>query len=150
MRRFSAVLLPLVMALACAKAETPAADSSAMAMAPAGLTEAEVAGTWTGTAKAQSGDTTTIHWTQVCGGGTCRGTLQEMPGDTIVSTYTIEADSSHGVSAPYVDKMQGNARVIDHWVARVSGTSITGHGWNVLADKPDSVLSRYNFTGSKS
>ncbi|MCC6319597.1 MAG: hypothetical protein IT361_18150 [Gemmatimonadaceae bacterium] len=149
MRRAVVVLVPIALALACAKAETPATDSSATAMAPAGLTEAQVAGTWTGTAKAESGDTTTIHWTQVCGGGTCRGTLQEMPGDTIVSTYSIEADSSVGVSTPYVDKMSGNVRVVDHWVARVSGSAISGRGWATLADKPDSVVSRYTFTGGK-
>ncbi|MBC7898120.1 MAG: hypothetical protein H7066_22060 [Cytophagaceae bacterium] len=150
MRRISAVLLPFALALACAKAETPAADSSAMAMSPAGLTESEVAGTWSGTAKADGGtDTTTMHWTQVCAAGTCNGTLQEMPGVTIVSTYRLEADSTMGVSTPYDDKMF-NARVIDNWVARISGTSITGRGWNVLADKPDSVLSRYTFTGTKS
>lgn len=46
MRRIFAVLLPFALALACAKSETPAADSSSMAVAPAGLTEAEVAGSW--------------------------------------------------------------------------------------------------------
>ncbi|MGQ0648263.1 MAG: hypothetical protein ACT4P7_11905, partial [Gemmatimonadaceae bacterium] len=76
--------------------------------------------------------------------------LQEMPGDTIVSTYRIDADSSMGVSTPYVDKMNGNVRVIDNWVARINGTSITGRGWATLADKPDSVVARYTFSGSKS
>jgi len=31
----------------------------------------------------------------------------------------------------------------------VSGNQVTGHGWMVLADKPDSVVLRYRFTGTK-
>lgn len=73
-----------------------------------------------------------------------------MPGDTIVSTYRIDADSSFGVSTPYVDKMAGNVRVIDNWVVRISGTSLTGRGWATLAEKPDSVVARYTMTGTKS
>jgi hypothetical protein len=40
--------------------------------------------------------------------------------------------------------------VVDHYVARVSGTQVTGYGWATLADKPDSVVSRYRFSGMKS
>lgn len=147
MRRVLLAMLPL--ALACAKAETPATDSSASTAAmPTPLTEAQLAGTWTGTTK-MDGDTTTVHWTEVCGGGTCRGTVQEVPGDTVVSTYRFDGDSAIGVSSPYVDKTAGNRRVIDNWVVRITGTSVSGHGWSVLADKPDSVVMRNTFSGSR-
>jgi hypothetical protein len=62
----------------------------------------------------------------------------------------LAADSSTGTSTPYKDPQAGGAMVVDHWVARVTGTQVTGHGWLTLADKPDSVVARYRFTGSKS
>lgn len=145
--RASIAILALV-TLACAKSEQPAVDSAAMAPAPALMTDADFSGTWTGTAKLAGTDSIIAHWTQVCGGGTCAGTSTEAP-DTVQSTYTIEADSSHGVTPPYVDKAMGGAKVVDHWIARVSGGTVTGHGWFVLADKPDSVLARYTFEGTR-
>ncbi len=144
--RFTLAVL-LLGALACAKSEETTADTTAMAAAPAGLTEADLAGTWTGTAKMEGSDSVMLHWTQVCGGGTCKGTSQEQP-DTITSTYSIEGDSAHGISTPYSDPM-AKIRVIDHWIVRLSGGTVTGRGWAVLADKPDSTVMRYTFEGTK-
>jgi hypothetical protein len=146
MRRY---LLVLPFIVACGGAETPPADSAAAA-APAVITDADVSGTWTGTATIEGTDSVVAHWTQVCSAGSCRGTTQETPGDTVVSTYTIAADSAHGVSQPFADKSAGGVRVIDHWIAKPSGGSqMTGYGWFVLADKPDSVVARYRMTGTK-
>jgi hypothetical protein len=96
----------------------------------------------------ENSESVLFHWTQVCGAGTCTGTNQESPGDTVRSTYTIDADSAHGVSQPTMDPML-KVRVIDHWVGRPSGGQVTGRGWMTLADKPDSVVMRYRFTGSR-
>jgi hypothetical protein len=147
MRRF---LLAVPFIIACAKAETPPADSAAAAIGPAALTDADVSGTWTGTAMLEGTDSIIAHWTQVCGAGTCRGTSQESPGDTVVSTYVLEADSSRGTTQPYADKSLGGTMVIDNWVARISGNQVTGTGKFTLAAKPDSVLARYRIVGSKS
>ena len=147
MRRF---LLALPFIIACAKSETPPADSAAAAVAPAALTDADVSGTWTGTAILEGTDSIIAHWTQVCGAGTCRGTSQEAPGDTVVSTYVLEADSSRGTTQPYADKSLGGTMVIDNWVARISGNQVTGTGMFTLAAKPDSVLARYRIVGTKS
>jgi hypothetical protein len=145
MRRY---LLVLPFVFACAKGEEMPADSAAMAAAPAALTEADVAGTWTGTAMMEGTDSVFAHWTQVCANGTCRGTSTESPKDTVVSTYVIAADSSAGTSVaqtqPGITGM-----VIDHWVVRVNGNQATGTGMFTLADKPDSVVMRYRFTGTK-
>jgi hypothetical protein len=143
--RMALVILAVV---ACAKSEQPAADTAAMTAGPAAMTDADVAGTWTGEAKLAGTDSVFLHWTQICGGGTCKGFAQEAP-DTVASTYTIEADSAHGVSAAYADPTMGGTRVVDHYVVRASGGSLTGTGWIVLADKPDSVLARYSFTGTR-
>ena len=143
MRRYL-FLVPFI--FACAKAETPPADSAAAA--PAALTDADVSGTWTGTAIMEGTDSIISHWTQVCSSGTCRGTSQESP-DTVVSTYVLEADSSRGTTQPFADKTMGGIMVTDNWVARVSGGQVTGTGMFKLADRPDSVLVRYRFTGTK-
>ena len=144
------LLLAIPFMIACAKSETPPADSAAAAVGPAALTDADISGTWSGTAMMEGTDSIIAHWTQVCGGGTCRGTSQEAPGDTLVSTYVLEADSSRGTTQPYVDKTMGGISVIDHWVVRVSGNQVTGTGHFTLASKPDSVLARYRIVGSKS
>ena len=146
MRRY---LLVLPLLLACAKEEAPPADSAAAAMPPA-ITEADVAGTWTGTATPEAPDTGTVNFTITCGGGSCRTVLSSAPNDTVPSTYVLAADSSTGKSSPYKDASVGGAMVVDHWVARVTGNQVTGHGWATLADKPDSVVARYRFTGTKS
>lgn len=132
--------------LACAGGSETPADEPATAMAA--LTDADIAGTWTGTAMMEGTDSVFAHWTQVCGGGTCRGTSQEAP-DTILSTYTLEADSSMGVAAAVANPDLGGAMVVDHWVARISGGTVSGTGWMTLADKPDSVVMRYRFSGTK-
>jgi hypothetical protein len=148
MRVTACLSLTAILLVACAKAETPPADTAAMApAAPAALTEADIAGTWTGTATPEGSDSVMAHWTQVCGGGTCTGTSQESK-DTVMSTYTLSADSSIGVSSPYTDPTL-KVKVVDHWVARASNGQVTGTGAFHLADKPDSVVMRYRFQGTR-
>ena len=145
MRRYL-LILPFV--FACAKKEAPSADSTAAAM-PAALTESDVAGTWTGTLMMEGSDSVIGHWTDVCGGGTCRLTTQESPKDTITSTYVLQADSMVGTAAAYAEPSMKGTMVTDHWVARVTGNQVTGTGMLKLASAPDSVVMRYRFTGTK-
>ncbi len=153
MRRMS-MLLPIVVAVvACAKTETPPADTamSDAAMAPAvapNMTEADVAGTWTGTSTPIGSDSVIAKWTQVCGAGSCKGT-SEGSNVTILSSYTLTGDSSVGVSQPYSEPSVKGGQVIDTWVARVNGDNATGTGAMKLASKPDSVVMRYRFAGSR-
>lgn len=145
MRRY---LLVVPFLIACAKSETPSADSAAMAAA--GLTEADVAGTWTGTMTPEGMDTVRVPWTDVCAAGTCRLVVSSAPNDTVVSTYVIAADSVVGTSTAYADtSLVKGAMVVDHWVGRITSGQVNGTGRVVLADKPDSVLMRYRFTGTK-
>jgi hypothetical protein len=121
-----------------------------MAPPPASaVTEANVAGTWTGTSKAEGGDTTTIKWTQVCAAGKCKGTSE---GSKAVAnaTYTLSGDSAVGVTTPYSNPpVAKGAKIIDTWVVHFNGDSASGTGAMKLASKPDSVVMRYSFTGTR-
>jgi hypothetical protein len=145
MRRYL-IVLPFL--IACAKQETPPADSAAAAMPPA-LTDADVSGTWTGTVINEAPDTGTVNFSVTCGAGTCRFVDLATPKDTLPSTYVLAADSAVGTSSPFPNAQAGGAMMVDHWVGRVSGNQVTGHGFFALADKPDSAVVRYRFTGTK-
>lgn len=142
------LLAPIALLVsACAKSDTPAADTgAAMAMAPAMMMEADVAGSWTGTSMPEGSDSVVARWTQMCGGGTCKGTVEGMP-DTVVSTYTISGDSAVGVSTAYMEPTL-KLRVVDTWVARAKDGTVGGTQVTKLADK-DSVLMRTRFTGTR-
>lgn len=141
------MLLPLLV-FACAKSETPQSGSTATAaVSAATLSEADVAGTWTGTGKMAGSDSVISHWTQICASGTCRETSQETK-DTIPSTYTIMGDSAVGQSQPHtVPGMSG--QVVEHWTIHPTGGTLTGTGYYTLASKPDSVVARVTFEGAK-
>lgn len=145
MRRY---LLVLPFLIACAKADTPPADSAAAA--PAALTDADITGNWSGTFHID-GDTAAVsaHWSDVCGAGTCRLTTTENPKDTVSFSYVIEGDSVRYNAPAHADAAFGGAMVTDAGVARISAGQINGNGTIRLADKPDSVLATYRFTGTK-
>lgn len=136
--------------VACAQTDMAETDSAAMAAAPAAtLTEADVAGSWSGLATLAGTDSVIAHWTQVCGSGTCRGTSQEAPNDTVMATYTIMADSVVGQSTPFVDPSTPGVEIVDHWAVHFSGDSVTGMGRFVLASNPDSVVGSYMIRGAR-
>ena len=146
MRRY---LLVLPFVFACARGEEMPADSAAMAAAPAALTEADVAGRWSGNFMLEGSDSVVATWSDSCGGGTCRLVVSNAPTDTVVTTYTIEGDSLRYSAAAYADKTMGGIMVTDAGVARITGNQISGTGMVRLAAKPDSVVMRYRFTGTK-
>ncbi len=149
MRSVPALLTLSLVLAACAKSETAQTDSAAApTMAAATLTEADVAGTWKGTAMPEGSDSVMAHWTQVCANGTCTLTTEESK-DTVMSTYRLDADSSIGMSSPFTDPAIAPVPLIDHYVVRLSGNTVTGTGRMVLADKPDSVVMRYRIQGAR-
>ena len=144
MRRY---LLVVPFILACGRGETPPVDSAAMA--PAALTEADVAGSWTGTLMPEGSDSVIGHWSVVIGGGTYRLTTTESPKDTVSGTYVLEGDSSRYSAGPHADPAAGGAMVTDGGTTRFNGNQISGSGMARLADKPDSVVMRYRFSGTR-
>jgi hypothetical protein len=143
MRRYL-LIVPLL--VACGGSETPPADSAAAA--PATLTEADIAGSWSGNLMMEGSDSVVATWSDTCGGGTCRLVVSNALTDTIVSTYTIAGDSAIYTAGPNKDPQTG-AMVNDSGVARIAGNQITGSGIVRLAANPDSVVMRYRFTGTK-
>lgn len=159
MRRIVQLIPAVALFVACTKADTPPADTAAMAPAPAPVaapaptpvTEEMVSGTWTGTNSPMGSDSIVGHWTQVCGKGSCSGTSQESK-ITIPSTYTLAGDSAVGQSKPFEDpamKMPKGTKLIDNWVVHFDGNNVKGTGAMKLASKPDSVVIRYTITGTK-
>ena len=140
------LLLVVPFLFACAKGEEAPADSAAAA--PAALTEADVAGSWSGNLMMEGSDSVVATWSDTCGGGTCRLVVSNAPNDTIVTTYTIAGDSVRYTAGPNKDPQSG-AMVNDVGAAKISGNQITGGGIVTLAAKPDSVVTRYRFTGTK-
>ncbi|MGQ0766588.1 MAG: hypothetical protein ACT4OZ_13085 [Gemmatimonadota bacterium] len=148
MRR-SIVPVTTFLVIACAGGgETPATDSATAMMSATMISDADIAGTWTGTMMPMDADTVLVRWKQVCGGGHCTGT-SEGSADTTMSMYTVSGDSAVGTTTPYADPMFGGTRVVDNWVARPSAGRVTGTGMLKMADRPDSVLMRYRFEGSR-
>jgi hypothetical protein len=145
MRRF---LLVLPFLIACGGSETPPADSVAASMPPA-LTDADVAGNWSGSIMPEGSDSVLATWTDMCSAGTCRFVASTAPNDTVAYSYTIAGDSVMFASAASYKDPQTGAMVTNSGVVRISANQMTGGGMVKLADKPDSVALRYRVTGTK-
>lgn len=143
MRR-ALILIPLV--VACSR--SPQTQGGAAAAGPMALTEADVAGTWTGTSMPAGSDSVVARWTQVCANGACTGMI-EGTADTLRAMYTLSGDSCMGRTAPFVSTAAGGAKAINSWTLHLRDGKVVGTGALVLADKPDSVLMRYHFEGSR-
>ena len=148
-------LIPILVAFAaCGRNDNPPVDAANIdtAMTPAmatAITENDVAGTWKGNSTPEGSDSVIARWTTVCAAGTCKGT-NEGSDLTIQWAYTLAGDSSVGVGQPYAPPEFKGAKVVDTWVARVRGDSVIGTGRMALAAKPDSVVTRYRFAGTRS
>lgn len=154
MRRLVKLIPVVAVLVACTKSATPTTDTATAmvpepAAAPVVISEADVSGTWTGTSNAMGSDSVMSHWTQVCASGTCKGTSTESKA-TIASTYTLAGDSAVGVSKPFdAEGAMKGQKLVDHWTTHFNGVNVTGSGMMTLASRPDSVVVRYTFTGSK-
>ena len=84
----------------------------------------------------------------VCGAGKCTGTIEGMK-ETYTATYTLSGDSMIAVSPPFSDPAVKGGKVIDSWVGHFSGTNVMGTGEEKLASKPDSVVVRYRWSGTR-
>lgn len=144
-----AMLLAAFAVFACAKSETPAADSPAVAAGPAPLTAADVAGTWNGMTMMENSDSVVSRWT-VTGDGTNGKWISDAMKDSVATSTTYDADSMIVTSVPYKDPLQkGNPTVTFRSVGRLTGGKLVGTATVMPADKPDSVVARFRWEATK-
>jgi hypothetical protein len=152
MRTFA--VLAVVALVACSKGDTPAVDSTAMsspmAAAPAPLTAADVAGSWNGVSMGESSDSVTLRWTTKNVDDTTGTLMIEGQKDAIAFTRTFNADSMIAMSTPYANPADAKGpKLVFRSVGRLKDGMLVGTSANMLADKPDSVVSRGRFTATK-
>ena len=147
-------LMLAVLLAACSKAETPAADTTAMApaaaAAPAPLTAADVAGKWSGTSMAETTDSVTLRWTTENVDDMNGKLMIEGQKDAIAFTRTFDGDSMIASSAPYANPADAKApKIVFRSIGRLKDGKLVGTSMNMLADKPDSVVSRGRWEATK-
>jgi hypothetical protein len=155
--RNSRLFIAAISLVACSKSESAKPDSTpAMAAtpaAPAAVTAADMAGTVSGKVMAQNSDSVLFAFTCISAttGNTTRCVGSNAPKDTVVYTYTLSgADSVMFESAPFTPSTPPKSpKLINHVVGHLSGNKWTGTAISVLAAKPDSVVVRERWEGTK-
>ena len=158
--RKAGLIVAAVSFVACAKNETPKADSAAPAAAaapaaPAAISAADMVGTVNGRALAQNSDSVLFQFTctTAAGGNVSRCVNAMAPKDTIAYTYTLSGDSVMWTSAAYTPPAPPKGpkipQLIDHVVGRLSGGKWSGTTVSMLAAKPDSVFMRSRWEATK-
>lgn len=141
-------LLVLAVALAaCSKAETPAADTTAMApamAAPAALTAADVTGSWNVVGMGETGDSITGRWTTVnvddtSGVLTPEGSTEKIPFKRMFDADSMIVMSTAAYSNPADAK---GPKLMFRSIGRLKDGKLMGTSATMLADKPDSVVQR--------
>ena len=141
-----ALLLALALA-ACSTKDAPKTDSAAGVAAnepaaPARLTAADVAGTWSGTSMAEATDSVTNRWTSIRANDTTAKLIFENSKDTISYTVVYDADSMIATSKPYASLTTPKTQVVFRSVGRLKDGKLVGTSTTTLAAKPDSVVAR--------
>ncbi len=123
-----------------------AADSTAMMAAaePAGLSAADLAGTWTGVSMPEVGDSITTRWTNIAAADNTGKLVIDGSPDTITYSTQFDADSMIATSAPYTDPTMpaGSPQMMWRSVGRLVDGKLVGTITRMSVTAPDSVLSR--------
>jgi hypothetical protein len=139
-------LLALAVA-ACSPKDASTTDSADASLpappaAPARLTAADVAGTWTGTTMAETTDSVTNRWTSIRDTDSTSKLVFENSKDTVMYSVVYDADSMVATSRPYASPTAPRTQVIFRSVGRMKDGKLVGTAMTTLAAKPDSVVSR--------
>lgn len=141
------LLAAAILVAGCAKADTPAIDTTAVAppppAAPAKLTAADVAGTWHGESKADGKDSVVAKWTIVRSTDSTGKLIYEGSKDSVAFSTTYDADSMIATSVAYANpRTPRGPRVTFRSVGWLKDGKLAGTSATLLASKPDSVLGR--------
>jgi hypothetical protein len=151
MRRHLALTAAVLALAACAKSETPAADSSAaapVAAAPADLTNADVDGTWEAVGMPIDKDTVVVRFT-MNSTDTGAGTSIVFPSGEKVQNTTrqINGDSVVSTSGPFPSQVRKGVRVTStRMVMRKQGDQLVGH---IHAKYANGDTTTYRVTATK-
>ncbi len=147
--------LAVAFLVACAKADAPKADTTAVAPppppAPVALKAADIAGTWNGESKTEGKDSVTGKWSITStSDSTGKLTFADNKG-TVDYSSKLDADSLMATSKPYTDPAlpKGSPKVTFVSVGRVKNGAMSGAATLHLASKPDSVLGKVTWTATK-
>ena len=148
------VLLLAAVLCACAPKDASDADSTAdsaagAVAAPAPLTAADVAGTWTGETKMEGSDSVVNHWTSMRVSDTEGKLVSENSADTISYTVVYDADSMIATSKPFTAKDNPKTPVMFKSVGRLKDGKLVGTTTTMIAAKPDSVVSRARWEATR-
>lgn len=145
-----AILAALVLAVACAKTETPATDSPAAAApppAPAALTAADVAGTWEAEGMPMDKDTVVVRFTMTTDSTAQKSTTVFASGDRITSTSNaMMGDSLVSTAGPFKSQVRKGQQVTTRVVLRMQDGKLVGHSHSKYANGDSTV---YRITATK-
>ena len=98
----------------------------------------------------ETSDSITNRWTTKSIDGTTGSLTLEGQKDAITFTRAFDADSMIVTSAPYANPADAKGpKLVFRSVGRLKDGKLVGTSANMLADKPDSVVSRGRFTATK-
>lgn len=148
------LFLLAVAVVACAKSETPAADTAAAAPAPppapAPLTAADIRGVWNGTSKREGSDST-LNFTVVNVTDSTGKLVFAGAKDSVNTMTKFDADSMIVTSAAYKDPTapKNAPPVTFRSVGRLKDGKLVGVASVMPAAKPDTVIARVNWEMTK-
>lgn len=158
MRVMPLALLLVVAVVACTKDDAPSdtaasvvpAGDTAALVAPA-LTAADVAGSWNGVTMAATGDSVLRRWTTVRTSDSTSKMLFDGAGDSVVVRSRFEGDSMVATSEPYAQRgaARNAPKVVFRSVGRLRDGKLVGTSETMLANKPDSVVSRARWEATR-
>jgi hypothetical protein len=147
------ILLLAALLVACSKAETAKTDSAAMApamAAPAPLTAADVAGTWSGMSMAEGSDSVVNRWTVESVSATEGKLTLEGTKEPIAMTHLFDGDSLVATSAPFTNPATPKAPPVTfRSVGRLKDGKLVGTAVTMLVAKPDSIVSRTHWEATR-
>ena len=147
-----AFLLALAV-VACAKTETPPADTPAAATpppAPAALSAADLRGTWNGTGRREGSDSVINFVTMTTTDSTGKLVIAGSK-DTVNTTAKFDGDSVVVTSAVYKDPSvpKNPPNLVFRSVGRLKDGKLVGTAYISPAAKRDTVVSRVNWEATR-
>ncbi len=148
------VFLLALAVVACSTKDASTTDSAAGTVppppaAPARLTAADVAGTWSGTTMAETTDSVTNRWTSIRDTDSTSKLVFENSKDTVRYSVVYDADSMVATSKPYMSTTTPKTQVVFRSVGRLKDGKLVGTATTMLAAKPDSIIRRGRFEATK-